>query len=80
MVESGAPDRDKAIALTYLGMISDDKGDYDSAEKYFTRALTYDKKNPDIYKNLSMTYRHKKEFDKAARERGKIGIHQCRRY
>jgi tetratricopeptide (TPR) repeat protein len=65
VVESGAPDRDKAIALTYLGMISDDKGDYDAAEKYYTRALTYDKNNPDIYKNLSLTYRHKKDFDKA---------------
>ncbi len=65
VVESDATDRDKAIALTYLGMIHDDKGDYDSAEKYFTRALTYDKNNPDIYKNLSMTYRHKKQFDKA---------------
>lgn len=65
VVESDATDRDKAIALIYLGMIGNDKGDYDSAEKYFTRALTYDKNNPDIYKNLSITYRRKKEFDKA---------------
>jgi len=65
VVESDAPDRDKAIALTYLGMISDDKGDFDKAVDFYTRALSYDKKNPDIYKNLSMTYRHKKDFDKA---------------
>ncbi len=65
VVESDAPDRDKAIALTYLGMISDDKGEYDKAVEYYTRALTYDKKNPDIYKNLSMAYRHKKDFARA---------------
>jgi tetratricopeptide (TPR) repeat protein len=63
--ESASNDRDKAIALTYMGMISDDKGDYDKAVEYFNRAMTFDKKNPDIYKNLSITYRHKKDFDKA---------------
>jgi len=65
IVESAASDRDKAIALTYLGMISDDKGDYDKAIDYYTRAQTYDNKNPDIFKNLSLAYRHKKDFDKA---------------
>jgi tetratricopeptide (TPR) repeat protein len=65
VVESDANDRDKAIALTYMGMISDDKGDYDKAIEYYNRAQTYDKKNPDIYKNLSLAYRHKKDFDKA---------------
>jgi superkiller protein 3 len=64
-VESAASDRDKAIALTYLGMISDDKGDYDKAVEYYTRAQSYDKNNPDIYKNLSLAYRHKKDFEKA---------------
>jgi tetratricopeptide (TPR) repeat protein len=65
VVESDAPDRDKAIALAYLGIISDDKGEYDRAIDFFNRALTYDRKNPDIYKNLSLAYRHKKDFDKA---------------
>ncbi len=65
VVESDAADRDKAIALAYLGMISDDKGEYDRAVALFNRALTYDKKNPDIYKNLSLAYRHKKDFNKA---------------
>jgi len=65
VVESDAADRDKAIALTYLGMISDDKGEYDKAVEFYNRALTYDKKNPDIYKNLSLAYRRKKDFTKA---------------
>lgn len=65
VVESGAPDKDKAIALTYLGMISDDRRDYDRAIEYLNRARTYDNKNPDIYKNLAIAYRHRKDFDKA---------------
>ncbi len=65
VVESGSSDRDKAIALTYLGMISDDKGEYDRAIEFLTRARTYDNKNPDIYKNLAIAYRHRKDFDKA---------------
>src|SRR4030042_481545 len=64
-VDYDAPDQDKAIALTYLGMISDDKGEYDKAVDFLTRAQTYDRNNPDIYKNLSLAYRHKKDFDKA---------------
>lgn len=65
VVESDATDKDKAIALTYLGMISDDRGDYKKAVEYYSRALTYDKNNADIYKNLSISYRHLKDFDKA---------------
>ncbi|HOD16779.1 MAG TPA: tetratricopeptide repeat protein [Spirochaetota bacterium] len=65
VVESAAPDRDKAIALTYLGIISDEKGEYDKALDYLNRARTYDDKNPEIYKNLAIVYRHRKEFDKA---------------
>ena len=65
VIESAAPDRDKAIALTYLGIISDEKGEYDKALDYLNRARTYDGKNPEIYKNLAIVYRHRKEFDKA---------------
>lgn len=65
VVESDASDGDKAMALTYMGIIYDDKGEYNKAVDCYTRALTYDKKNPIIYRNLSLAYRHKKEYDKA---------------
>ncbi len=65
VVESDAADRDKAIALTYLGMISDDRGEYDKAVEFFNRALRYDDTNPDIHKNLSLALRHKKDMEGA---------------
>ncbi len=65
VVESGASDRDKAIALTYLGMISDDRGEYDRAIEYFSRAITYDRNNPDTYKYMSTAFRHKKDYQNA---------------
>ena len=64
-VESDASDRDKAIALLYLGIIQDDKGKYTEAIDFYQRALRYDRENPEIYKNLSQTYRHTKNFSSA---------------
>ncbi len=65
VVESGASERDKAIALTYIGIIHDDRGEFDKAIEMYNRALRYDKRNPIIYRNLALAYRHKKEFEKA---------------
>jgi len=65
VIESDAPDSEKAIALMYLGMISDDRGNQAQAIDYFTRALVYDKKNADILRNMALAYRHKKDFDSA---------------
>ncbi len=65
VVESDASDSDKAIALTYLGIISDEKGEHDRAIDYYGRAQKYNKLNSDIYKNLSLAYRHKKDFGRA---------------
>ncbi len=65
VVESNAIDRDKAIALTYLGIIADRKGDYESALKYFSRAEGYDRNNPEIYLNMARTYRNLKQYDNA---------------
>ncbi|MBN1532927.1 MAG: tetratricopeptide repeat protein [Spirochaetes bacterium] len=64
-VESDAPDRDKAIALLYLGIIEDNKGKYKEAIDLYQRALRYDKDNPEIYRNLSQAYRHNKDYDGA---------------
>jgi len=66
VVESGAKDKDKAIALIYMGIVKDLKEDYDGALKLFQRAITYDKGNADIYKNMALTYRHKKDYKNAA--------------
>lgn len=65
VIESDASDDDKAIALTYLGMIADERGDHGKAIEYLDRAKKYNKLNPDIYKNLALAYRHKKDFAKA---------------
>ena len=65
VVESDSDDREKAIALTYIGIIHDDRGEYDMAIEYYRRALRYDRRNSLIYRNMSLAYRHKKEFQKA---------------
>jgi len=65
VVESNVSDRDKAIALTYLGLIADRKGDYVSALKYFSRAESYDRNNPEIFMNMARTYRNLKQYDNA---------------
>ncbi len=65
VVESDAADRDKAVALTYLGIIADRKGEYDSALKFFNRASGYDRNNPEIYLNIARTYKNLRQFDNA---------------
>lgn len=67
IVESNANPKDKAIALIYLGLIADRKGEYDSAIGYFQRALNYDENNPEIYMNMARTYRKKKDFNNAVK-------------
>jgi superkiller protein 3 len=65
VIESDASDRDKAIALTYLGMISHDRGKHQEAIDYYTRALNYDGDNAEIHRNLALTYRHTKNYERA---------------
>ena len=65
VLESDAHDEDKAIALTYLGMISDERGNYTQAIEYYNRALRYNDKGPEIYKNLALAHRRNKEFSLA---------------
>jgi len=67
VVESTAGPKDKAIALIYLGIISDRKGEYDNAINYFKRAENYDENNPEIYLNMARTYRKKKDFNNAVK-------------
>ncbi|MFC1668888.1 tetratricopeptide repeat protein [Spirochaetota bacterium] len=65
VLQSGASDKDKAIALNYLGMISDDRGNYDKAIEYYSKSLLYDKENADTYRNLALSFRHKKDYERA---------------
>lgn len=67
VVESTALPKDKAIALIYLGIIADRKGEYDNAISYFQRAENYDENNPEIYLNLARTYRKKHDFNNAVK-------------
>ncbi len=65
VVESDASNSDKAIALTYIGIINDDKSNYSKAIEYYQRALKYDEKNAIIYRNLAIAYRHANDLDSA---------------
>jgi tetratricopeptide (TPR) repeat protein len=67
VVESNAADRDKAIALLYLGIIADTKADFAGAIRYFERALGYDKNNPEIYLSMARTYSKMNDFENAAK-------------
>lgn len=67
VVESTAGPKDKAIALIYLGIIADRKGEYDNAINYFKRAENYDENNPEIYLNMARTYRKKRDFNNAVK-------------
>ncbi len=67
VVESAAPDKDKAIALLYLGIMADNKGDFKGALNYFDRGLKYDKNSSDLYLNTARTYRKIKDFENAVR-------------
>lgn len=69
--ESDAKDAEKATALTYIGIIYDDQGNYSGAIDSYNRALQYDRKNPIIYRNLSLSYRHNKDYRKAGKFAGK---------
>lgn len=64
-VQSDVSDSDKGIALTYMGIIHDEQGKYDKAVEFYDRAVRYDSANPIIYRNMSLTYRHMRQFDKA---------------
>lgn len=65
VIESGSPDSDKAVALTFIGIIHDEQGKTDEAIEYYRRALRFNGSDPLIYRNLSLAYRHKKDYSAA---------------
>jgi tetratricopeptide (TPR) repeat protein len=72
VVESDASNSDKAIALTYIGIINDDKSNYSKAIEYYLRALKYDEKSAITYRNLAIAYRHANDLDSAAKTIKKV--------
>ncbi len=65
VVESGAPDAEKAAALTFIGIIHDEKGKTDEAIEFYRRALKFNSSDPIIYRNLSIAHRNKKDYPAA---------------
>lgn len=65
VIESDASDRDKSIAMFYLGMIHFDTNDYGKAAEYFKKALTYDSANTEALKRLSQALRYGRQFEDA---------------
>ena len=65
VVESDAPNAVKAVALSYLGLIEDKRGNLDAAVDYLKRALMYERGNPVIYQRMALVLRHKKDFEGA---------------
>lgn len=62
VIESAASDAEKAVALTYIGIIHDEKGKTDEAIDYYRRALRFNSSDPVIYRNLAIAYRHKRDY------------------
>ncbi len=65
VVESGSPDADKAVALTFIGIIYDEQAKTDEAIEYYRRALRFNSSDPLIYRNMALAYRHKKDYPAA---------------
>jgi tetratricopeptide (TPR) repeat protein len=62
VVESASPDADKAVALTFIGIIHDEQGKTNDAIEYYRRALRFNGSDPLIYRNLAIAYRHKNDY------------------
>jgi tetratricopeptide (TPR) repeat protein len=65
VIESDASDTDKAIALTYLGIIENERNNYHKALELYFRALKYNSKNAITYRNIAITYKEQKKYSDA---------------
>ncbi len=65
VLESDASDRDKSLALLYLGKISYDTEAWEKAVSYFKQALTYDSSNREAMKQLARTFKFTKNYTSA---------------
>lgn len=68
VINSDSSSKDKAQALTYLGIIEDERGNYSKSIDYYKRALKYDsdsKLSASTYRNMAITYRKMKLLSEA---------------
>lgn len=65
VIEGSSNNIEKSIALMYLGIISDEKKNYDKAITLYNKALKYNNRDFRILKNLAVAYKHKKDFSNA---------------
>ncbi|MGL4368716.1 MAG: tetratricopeptide repeat protein, partial [Spirochaetota bacterium] len=71
VVESDAPEKEKAIALTYMGIIEDTRSNYQKALEYYSRAVKYDPANAGTFRNIALTYRNMNNLEEALSYIGK---------
>ncbi len=65
IVESDASHEDKAQALLYLGIISEERGNNQEAIDFFSRGLKYNNSNHLLYLHRAKTFRKMKDFESA---------------
>ncbi len=68
IIEKEKPDSVKSLALTYLGIISDDEGRFNLAIDFFRRAIKFQPDNFHAHYNLAIAYRHRGMFREAMEE------------
>jgi len=64
-VNSSAPDTEKSVALTYLGVMSMETENFAVAKNYLIRALRYDDKSAAVYVNLAILERKQSNYAEA---------------
>ncbi|MBN1498904.1 MAG: tetratricopeptide repeat protein [Spirochaetes bacterium] len=62
---SDASDKDKATAYAYLGIIEDEKGNFNAALNFYKKALKYDKNNIFVLKSIAASYKNQGNFSEA---------------
>ncbi|HEY1405465.1 MAG TPA: tetratricopeptide repeat protein, partial [Spirochaetota bacterium] len=57
--------KDKGIALTYMGIIEDTRGNYSKALELYSRAVKYDPANGGTFRNIALTYKNMGKYAEA---------------
>lgn len=65
VLNTPSTDQEKAQALTYLGIIEDERGNFTKAVEFYRRALKYDASSAITFRNIAITYRRMKQLPEA---------------